>query len=116
MHELSICASIARAVAQHAAGRPVTTVFLDVGHLRQVVPATLVYSWELTVADTPLDGSSLEIRHVPAVIACRACAEETSLEAPVFRCGGCGSTDVEVTSGQELTITSIEVAVSDPVN
>jgi hydrogenase nickel incorporation protein HypA/HybF len=107
MHELSICTSIAKLVEQHAEGRPVERVFLDVGHLRQVVPETLRYSWEIVVADTDLAGSALVIDHIPAVIACRACGAETTITAPVFRCG-CGSTDVDVTSGRELLIRSLE--------
>jgi hydrogenase nickel incorporation protein HypA/HybF len=109
MHELSICTSIARIVEQHAAGRPVDRVMLDVGHLRQVVPETLRYSWEIVVSDTDLAGSSLVIEHVPAVIACRSCGTDTIIDVPVFRCG-CGSTDVEVTSGRELLVRSLEFA------
>jgi hydrogenase nickel incorporation protein HypA/HybF len=114
VHELSICSSIARIVLEHAGGRRVTFVSLDVGHLRQVVPQTLVHSWEVTVAGTALEGSQVVVNHIPAVIACRQCGTSTTLEAPVFRCS-CGSVDVEVVSGRELTIHSIEVAVSDPV-
>ena len=107
MHELSICTSIARVVEEHAAGRPVERILLDVGHLRQVVPETLRYSWEIVVTDTSLAGSSLEITHVPAVIDCRTCGTETTITVPVFRCA-CGSTEVDVTSGRELLVRSLE--------
>jgi Zn finger protein HypA/HybF involved in hydrogenase expression len=43
------------------------------------------------------------------VIACRACGATTPIEVPVFRCT-CGSTDVDVTSGQELLVRSLEFA------
>jgi hydrogenase nickel incorporation protein HypA/HybF len=109
MHELSICASVAKVVDEHAAGQPVAQVVLDIGQLRQVIPDTLRYSWEIVVADTDLAGSELVINHIPAVIACRACGTETTLTVPVFRCG-CGSTDVDVTSGQELLVRSLEFA------
>lgn len=109
MHELSICAAVARIVDEHAAGRHVERVLLDVGHLRQVVPDTLRYSWEVVVADTGLSGSELVINHIPAVIACRTCGAETTIDVPVFRCT-CGSTDVEVTAGQELLVRSLELS------
>lgn len=109
VHELSICTSLASIVEQHAAGRRVERVLLDVGHLRQVVPETLRYSWEVVVDGTPLAGSVLEINHIPAVLACRACGARTTIDVPVFRCP-CGSIDVDVTSGQELLVRSLELS------
>ena len=109
MHELSICTSVASIVEEHADGRPVDRVVLDVGHLRQVVPTTLIYSWEIVVSGTPLEGSMLEINHIPAAILCRVCGDTTTIEVPVFRCA-CGSTDVDVTSGQELSVRSLELS------
>jgi hydrogenase nickel incorporation protein HypA/HybF len=113
VHELSICTSLAALVERHAAGRRVSVVHLDVGHLRQVVPATLTYSWEVVVADGPLAGSSLDIHHVPAVIQCRDCATSTTLTHPVFRCT-CGSTAVDVVSGNELLVRSLDLLAPDP--
>lgn len=109
MHELSICTSLAAIVEEHAAGRPVDRVLLDIGHLRQVVPDTLAYSWEIVTADTPLAGSVLAINHIPAVISCHACGASTTVTMPVFRCA-CGSTDTELVAGRELLVTSLELA------
>jgi hydrogenase nickel incorporation protein HypA/HybF len=110
MHELSICASVATIVTEHAAGRPVEAVRLDVGHLRQVVPETLRYSWDIVVAGTPLDGAALEINHIPAVLACRACGASTTIDVPVLRCGTCNSLEVDLTSGEELLVRSLELS------
>ena len=108
MHELSICAAIAGIVEEHAAGRPVERVRIDVGHLRQVVPDTLRYSWEFVVTDTALAGSVLDVNHIPAVIHCADCGASTTIDVPILRCG-CGSTDVTLTSGEELLVTSLEL-------
>lgn len=108
MHELSICTAIAAIVTEHAAGRPVDRVALDVGALRQVVPDTLAFSWEVTVAGTDLAGSVLDVREIPAVLACDDCGASTTITAPVFRCR-CGSTATTVVSGQELLVTSLEL-------
>lgn len=112
MHELSICTSLAKIVEAHANGRTVEVVHLDIGHLRQVVPDTLRFSWEIAVSGTPLAGSVLDINHIPAVLHCRDCDTRTTVDAPVFRCG-CGSTAVDVVSGEELFVTSLDVA--DPL-
>jgi hydrogenase nickel incorporation protein HypA/HybF len=110
VHELSICGSIADIVARHAAGRRVKVVNVRMGQLRQVVPDTLAYCWELVSADTLLAGSRISIESVPARIKCRTCAHVTDVGAvPVFACGACGGFDAEVVSGEEFLITSLEL-------
>jgi len=111
VHELSICTAIAAIAGEHAAGRPVELVRIDVGALRQVVPDTLVYSWEVTVEGTPLSGSVLEVREIPAVLHCTDCGADTMIGVPVFRCP-CGSTATAVVSGQELLVTSLELVAA----
>lgn len=106
MHELSICSSIAAIVEQHADGRGVDAVHLDIGQLRQVVPDTLVYSWDIVVQGTALDGAALDVNYIPGSFDCAACGSTTQIEVPVFRCA-CGSIDVEVTAGQELLVRSL---------
>ncbi len=109
MHELSICRAIARIVADKAAGRAVERVRIDVGHLRQVVPATLIYSWDIAVQGSALDGVTLDVNHIPAVLHCASCDANTELTVAVFRCAACGSTDTNVVSGEELMITSFDL-------
>ena len=109
MHELSICTAVAEIVREHAAGQPVQRVHLDVGHLRQVVPDTLRFNWEIVVDGTALEGSTLEINHVPVVLGCRSCGATTTLDQPLFRCAGCDSAEVDVASGEELLVTSLDL-------
>lgn len=111
MHELAICGSIAEIVERRAAGRRVETVHLRIGQLRQVVPDTLAFCWGLLGADTDLDGSVLEIEQVPARINCHACGREAEVGAfPVFVCVACHGVDVEVTAGEELLVTALDLA------
>jgi hydrogenase nickel incorporation protein HypA/HybF len=113
VHELSICESIADIVTRRAAGRGVKVINVRVGQLRQVVPDTLVYCWELVSAQTPLAGSRISVESVPARIRCRSCEQVTDVGAvPVFACGGCGGFDAEVVSGEEFLITSLELEAS----
>lgn len=109
MHEMAIAGSVLDGVLRHAAGRRVTHVQLKVGHLRQVVPASLRFSWELISTDTPAAGSELGMEVVEAAGACRACGEETSQPRFPFQCGGCGSFDLEIVRGDELLIDWLEV-------
>ncbi len=109
MHELSLAQAILQHVEERAAGRPVPRVDVRIGHLRQVVPDSLAFAWEMLTSDTPLEGCQLVVEHVPAVVSCGSCARETTLEMPVLVCGSCGDLDVELRSGEELLVASFEV-------
>jgi len=111
VHELSLCGSIANIVERHAAGRSVSVIRIQIGQLRQVVPDTLVYCWDLVSEGTPLAGSRIDVEAIPARIRCRACDQIAEVgDLPVLVCRECGSTDAEIVSGEEFMITSMELA------
>ncbi len=109
MHELSIAESVVRIASAHAGGRRVTKVELKVGHLRQVVPSALEFSFELVADGTPVEGAELEIEIVPAAGRCRKCGRESEQDGFPLHCGACGSLDIEVTGGEELLVDSLEL-------
>lgn len=109
MHELSLCHAIAATVSEHAAGRPVHRIRLRVGHFRQVVPETLQFCWEARAKDSNLAGCELEVIDVPAVVRCRECDASTTLDQPILRCDACSSRSVDLVSGEEFLIESIDV-------
>jgi hydrogenase nickel incorporation protein HypA/HybF len=109
MHELSIADAVVTIASRHANGRRVTRVDVKVGWLRQVVPDSLLFAFELVSAGTELDGAELVIEEVPARVRCRACTAETELREFPAHCGECGGFDVDVTAGEELLVDSIEV-------
>jgi hydrogenase nickel incorporation protein HypA/HybF len=110
VHELSLCDSIARAVADHAGGKRVASVQLRIGALRQVVPETLSYCWSVVGRGPQLDGSVLSIEVVPGQVECADCGGRTILDRFCVSCAGCGSTATRVVAGEELLIMSIDVA------
>jgi hydrogenase nickel incorporation protein HypA/HybF len=105
-----MCEAIAGTVVDRATGRRVLSVTVRVGHLRQVVPEAMAFCWEMLTATTVLDGAALRIEHVVATVACNACGTVSTLEAPILACGSCGSRDVALRSGEELTIVALEIA------
>ena len=84
MHELSLATGIVETVEKHAEGRPVISVQMKIGALRQVVPESLDFYFE----------------HVD---------RRWDLDLPDFRCPSCSGSDVEVISGTEFEVDSIEV-------
>ena len=109
MHELSIADSVVRIADHQADGRRVTKVWIKVGHLRQVVPSALSFSFGLVAEGTPVEGAELEIEEVPAVALCRKCAVESRIASFPMQCRECGGFDLEVLSGEELLVESLEL-------
>ncbi len=109
MHELAIADSIVQIAGRHANGRRVTKVQVKVGHLRQVVPSALAFSFELVAQGTPLEGAELEMEGVPAIGACRGCGAESRLKEFPLQCGACGGFDLQVLEGEELFVEALEM-------
>ena len=114
MHELGIAQQIVRiamdSIPPEHAGTPVEAVHLRVGALTAVVPASLEFCFQVVARDTRLAGARLEMEQVPVVARCRACGAQCALEAPPFVCAECGAGDLDLLSGRELLVRSIELA------
>lgn len=110
MHELSLCESIRAIVDRAREGRPVQSVQVRLGQLRQVVPDTLEACWTMLTESGPLAGSSLQIEQVPVVVDCRACGQRSTVEELLLlACSSCGSGEVSLVSGEEFLVVSLEL-------
>ena len=109
MHELSLSGAVLNTVVKHAGERRVSLVSLRVGRLRQVVPDTLEFYFEFVARGTICEGARLEQEIVAASLRCRPCEREWDIEIPAFRCPTCGGGEVEVASGNEFEVESIEI-------
>ena len=121
MHELALSRALVETALRHAEGRRVTVVRVSVGALRQVVPESLRFNFEIVTGATACDGAQLELRVIAAQLSCTRCghkwdpaprpAIETGqlMAAPSFRCPACGTRDADVVAGQELEVESIDV-------
>ncbi len=114
MHELSVSSAIVDTAVKHAAGRRVLLVSVRLGHLRQVVPDSMAYYFDLVARDTVCEGARLEWETVPAVLRCEPCAYEWPVLQPAFRCPLCDGARVVAIAGEELEVTSIEVEQEEP--
>lgn len=109
MHEMAIAQSVIEIASRHADGRRVTKVELRVGHLRQVVPSCLAFSFELAAMGTPVEGAELEIELIPARGRCLQCEVESVLPAFPLQCQACGGFDLRIVAGEELEVESLEL-------
>ena len=117
MHELGITRNIVAIVAEHARGRKVARVALDVGQLAGVMTEAIRFSYDVVAEGTCLEGAQLEIREIAGRGRCRQCHAEFETPALYTPCG-CGCRDVERISGEELKVREYQfdsaIAVTPP--
>ena len=73
MHEMAITQSVVDAVCEHAAGRRVHSVKVEVGALCAVVPDAMQFCFELATEGTVADGARLDLDVRPGAARCRSC-------------------------------------------
>jgi hydrogenase nickel incorporation protein HypA/HybF len=117
MHEMGIALQIIEiataAIPRHSGNVRVEKVNLKIGKLAAVVPESLRFCFDAAVKDTPLEGARLIIEGKPVVARCRDCNMDWTIDEPVFTCQNCGGGALEILSGRELDIESIEIADED---
>jgi hydrogenase nickel incorporation protein HypA/HybF len=109
MHELALAEAIVAIAEEHSRGRRVARVELQVGHLRQVVPDALEFSFGLVAEGTAVEGAELAIEEVPVQVACRACGTASDADELPFACARCGSLDVNVIDGEQFQVVALEL-------
>ncbi|MGA9525740.1 MAG: hydrogenase maturation nickel metallochaperone HypA [Myxococcaceae bacterium] len=108
MHELAITDSIVSGVCERMVGQKVRRVTLEIGALTAVLPDAVRFCFDVCAQGTSLEGAELEIVEIPARARCRSCSLEFALHDQVPLCA-CGAFDVDVLSGNELLVRSVEV-------
>lgn len=117
MHEFGICRELVSAVVTEMnrldpLARCVR-VRVVIGALRQVIPDNLTFAYEVLTRGTSAEGSTLEIAAVPVTARCEQCGQTVTVEDAVFLCMACGSSRLELLSGMELCLDTLEIARND---
>lgn len=109
MHELAITQSIVEICENHASGRRVRSVKVEIGDLSGVVPEAVEFCFEACSRDTLLEGALLVIERVPGRARCRDCSAEQDVSSFHEPCAACGCFGMELLSGTELRVRELEV-------
>jgi hydrogenase nickel incorporation protein HypA/HybF len=114
MHEMGVAMQIIEiataSIPENSVQSRVLRVNLKVGKLSAVVSDSLRFCFEVAAKDTALEGAELVIDEIPVIALCNACGVKWTVESPVFICNQCQSGKIELLSGRELDIESIEIS------
>ncbi len=114
MHEMGIALQIieiASASIPHSETPiQVEKVNLKVGKMAAIVSDSLRFCFEIAAKDSLLSGAALHIEEVPVRARCKDCDAVWTIDEPVFTCQQCSSGKIDIISGRELNIESIEIA------
>lgn len=115
MHELPILrdvVSVALKFAAQAEAERVVSVTLEVGELRDLHDEWMQRYFNFVTAGTVAQGAELVVRRSKALFMCRPCMATFTFDVHSrsgVECPTCASREVELTTGNELRIESIDV-------
>ena len=112
MHELSITESILSITlerAEEAKASRVAKINLVIGELSGVVDECVEFYFGFLSKDTIAAQASLSFHHPPIQLRCHKCITVFSPDNRNWACPNCQEREIEIISGRDLYIESIEV-------
>jgi len=116
MHEFSIMQGIFSLIEDTVAKNnliKIDRVVLKIGKLRQIFPDFLQFAFETISQNTIASGAELIIEEVPITMRCKSCQEKFKVEHNTYICPSCNATELELLTGKEILIVSIEGETKD---
>lgn len=112
MHELAITQSMLDLVieqARHAEAKKVEKIYLIIGELSGYVEESVQFYFDFFSKGTIAEGATLCFNMVPATARCRNCGKVFKVKEFEWVCPECNQAGLEITTGNELRVESIEV-------
>ncbi len=113
MHELAVCQSLLREVERVASAHgaaSVSRIGVAVGPLSGIEARLLDRAFGVARMGTLAEWAALEIEEMPISVWCAACKTETEpASVNALLCARCGTWQVDVRSGAELTLKQVEL-------
>jgi len=111
LHELSIASNLIDIVKQATERQEVsrvTSLRIVIGEMSNVVPDCLTFAFEVVSRGTLAENARLDFQKKPLRGRCLDCGEEFPIQEYFFRCPECESPKIEIVSGREFFLESIE--------
>jgi hydrogenase nickel incorporation protein HypA/HybF len=116
MHEMGITEGILAAsfeAAEKGGATRITQISVSVGELTEVVDFALQFAFEALTPGTMAEGATLVVKNISARSHCNECGIDYDHDRFQMICPQCGTLDVTLLQGRELTIDSIETEDDD---
>ena len=112
MHEFSITMGIMSIVLQKAEevqASKITKIDLQIGRLAGIIPECVSLQFDLLSRGTIAAGATLSFNQPPVKLRCRKCNRIYSSDNFDLTCPNCQEPEIEILSGFELCVESMEV-------
>lgn len=112
MYEFTLTNSVNDALqrlCRQTGWKKVRRVMIKIGGMRNVNPELMAFIFAAVSKDTPAEGALLSVMFLPVTVRCHSCGKISTREDSTFSCPLCGSKNVQVLSGLELSIEALEV-------
>ncbi|MCI0447404.1 hydrogenase maturation nickel metallochaperone HypA [bacterium] len=110
MHELALAEGIFAVASDAANGENISSIRVRVGQLQHVTQNSLQFAFELIAKDSNAEGASVVVIPVPATYRCKRCSAEGEVQLPHFQCFSCSSIELEILTGEEIFVDSVELS------
>ena len=112
MHELAVTQNILNIAldeAKAAQARRITKINVTIGELSGVVSDSVQFYFDFLSKDSVAEGAILNFELLPAQLRCRNCLTTFNPEDLLWVCPNCQSQSIEIISGREFFLESLEV-------
>ncbi len=112
MHEFAITQSILSIVLQKVRevdASKITKIELLIGRLTGYVPECIQLQFDILSRGSAAAGARLSFLQPPTKLHCRKCSYDYTSNSFDIRCPKCHNMEIDILSGSELSVESIEV-------
>ncbi|MEI6423097.1 MAG: hydrogenase maturation nickel metallochaperone HypA [Lentisphaerota bacterium] len=112
MHEMSMAMSLIEQITLimgNEGASKLHSITLAIGKYSGVEKECFEFAFSIAAEGSPAEKAVLTIVQTDMKVRCKECGVETVNEMPIAKCGKCSSLNVEILSGREFNIKSMEV-------
>jgi len=106
---LEIIKIASESVPKEAKGAVIKQINLEIGKLSAIMPESLMFCFDVASKETAVAGATLNIEVIPVMAKCKDCGAKWEITGPTFVCQACESGSIDILSGREMDIKSIEI-------
>ena len=111
MHEYSVTKSLVElcnAEAKQNGFVKVYKIYLKIGKFTGFSPDSIQFYFDYLKPGTKCTEAKIIFERIPIKIKCQDCKKEFLIDEPIFLCPHCSKTNIEIISGREFFVESIE--------